>query len=252
MHPNFVHYYGDRSDHADFTKLIDYIGDKIEISEKSKYKVELYLPPSYESNAEKRFPVIYLPEGSTPLQLADLDIAFDQYFSANPNYESIVVFVQPGPLNPMGPPNNLAGNIVEKVVPFIDEKYRTIDERTSRAAYGFGFSSSMAMMLAATHSEKFGAFAAHSPLVFDDARKAAVAAFEKMDRPTRAYLDWGRFDMHNPVENWDIRDMSQTMRDAIAKGKQVQLSGGMVNDSTDWPSWKLRIGDAVEAMFPDR
>ena len=226
------------------------VSKEIEINDKSKYKVEVYLPPSYESKPEKRFPVIYLPEGSTPLQLADLDAAFDQFFSANPKHEAIVVFVQPGPFNPMGPPNNLTGNIVEKVVPFIDKNFRTIDDRTSRAAYGFGFSSSMAMMLAATHSDKFGAFAGHSPLVFDDARKATVAAFQKMNEPTRAYLDWGRFDMHNPVENWDIRDMAQTMHDAISENKQVQLSGGMVNDSTDWPSWKLRLGDAVKAMFP--
>ena len=55
--------------------------------------------------------------------------------------------------------------------------------------------------------------------------------------------------MHNPVENWDIREMAQSMRKEITENQKVKISGGQVNDSTDWGSWKYRVDRVVSELF---
>ncbi|MEM7475391.1 MAG: PQQ-binding-like beta-propeller repeat protein [Planctomycetota bacterium] len=225
------------------------VNQTIELDDKKDFEIAVYLPPSYSKGENRRYPTIYIPDGSLALSLGKLDQAYDQYFQANNKSEAIIVFLKTGPANPMAGPGTFLQDVAGQVVPFVDENYRSKAARENRAAHGFGFGGGMAFMLASSFSDKFGAAAVHSPLVFDDARAASINTFRQIEDSTKLYIDWGRFDMHNPVENWDIRDMAQTLWREVEANDSIHLRGGMVNDSTDWPSWRLRVGAVVQVLF---
>ena len=205
--------------------------------EESEISLSVYLPPNYEQQKDKRYPVVFVVpypgfESSQFVESADFLFA-NQPDSVRP---AIMVI-------PKGP---LAGSAVEKIVAFVDKEYRTEALRKSRSIVGFGFSGSAPFQLIQGQSELFGAIAAQSPLAFEPSRLETI--IDNIDKPTRVYVDWGRFDMHNPVENWDLRKTSAAIFESLKKNSNVELSGGMANDSGDWSSWRNRYDKLLSEM----
>ncbi|MEM9413084.1 MAG: hypothetical protein AAGA30_18385, partial [Planctomycetota bacterium] len=210
-------------------------------SEDQSLPMDVYLPPDYETATAKKYPVVYvLPQpgmGSSQfIQSAD-------YLFANPVdgiRPSIIVI----------PKGRLAPGTEMELVKKIDAKYRTIAERNSRSIVGFGFTGGAALGVLGSNSEMFGAISAQSPLLFGT--DGITKAVENLKQETRVYLDWGRFDMHNPVENWDLRKSSKEIFDALASNDKIILSGGMVDDSVDWSSWKNRFDKVLVTATAER
>ena len=63
--------------------------------------------------------------------------------------------------------------------------------------------------------------------------------------PTKIHLQWGSYDMFNPHENWDIRNSSKSIFEKLSKFDSLNVSGGLVNDSTDWSSWRNRYHEML-------
>jgi enterochelin esterase-like enzyme len=147
--------------------------------------------------------------------------------------------------------NNAGPSLVEKIVPAIDSKYNTIDSREGRSIVCNGFVASPGLTIALKNPDLFSAVGLQSPLVFADAKDAIVEELAKLDQPIRIYMEWGRYDMFNPHENWDIRKRGQELFQIFADNKNIQLAGGEVNDSTDWSSWRNRFDVMLQHLTND-
>ena len=206
-----------------------------------KQTIHVYTPASYATYKKAKYPVAYV-FGAGARQPGQVDKIADTLFQKQIENgkrvapECIIVFVS---TNPMGPPN--VGTLKDVVVPFVDKNFRTITDRDSRLCVGFGFDAAAALMVASAANDTFGAVYAASPLMFDAARNGVVGGIRKLKKPLRVHIEWGKYDMFNPHENWDMRTMSKSFVDEIKSFKNVSISGGEVNDSTDWSSWQNRI-----------
>ena len=207
----------------------------------SKQTVHVYTPPSYESKTEARYPVAYV-FGAGARQPGNFDKIADTIFAKQASSdkkiapECIIVFVS---TNPMAPPNVEA--FTKTIVPYMDKNYRTQAKRESRLCVGFGFDAAAALMIASNANELVGSVFGASPLLFDAIRTGVVKGMGGMKKPLRVHIEWGRYDMYNPHENWDLRSMTQKFVGQIKKNENVKVEGGVVNDSTDWSSWQNRI-----------
>jgi len=200
-------------------------------------ELDVYLPPEYEAEEGKRFPVIYVfPHMRFELSqfIESADYLFAQQTKG---IKPAIIVVPKGRMMPGSEP---------KLVELIDKKYRTIAERGSRSIAGFGFSGGSVFGALASNPDIFGAISAQSPLVFGTG--GVIKGMKNVKKPTRVYLDWGRFDMHNPVENWDIRKESVEIYSALEEHEHISISGGMANDSADWASWKNRYDKVLEVL----
>lgn len=197
---------------------------------------DVMLPHGYDANEERKYPVVYVLMGSNARKFGDFDrIAGDIFKNqGNQGYlevaPAIIVFT-----------NNAGPSLVEKIVPAIDAKYNTVETREGRAIVANGFVASPGLTIALKNPNLFSAVGLQSPLVFADAKDAIVEQVANLEQPIRIYLEWGRFDMFNPHENWDVRKRGQEVYQMFADNEKVQLTGGEVNDSTDWSSWRNRI-----------
>jgi endo-1,4-beta-xylanase len=103
----------------------------------------IYLPPSYESNSQKRFPVIYYLHGGRPgsesksIKLVPL---MHDAMSTGQVAEMIYVFVNGGKVSHYNMPKlgSMGEDIfVKELIPHIDSSYRTIAKREGRGIEGF-------------------------------------------------------------------------------------------------------------------
>jgi ketosteroid isomerase-like protein/enterochelin esterase-like enzyme len=134
----------------------------------------VYLPPSYKST-RKKYPVVYYLHNFnwSPEQMVlnnNFAALLDKAFSSRVSEEFI--FVVANYTSPTG--GSLYGNspvsgkwlsyTTEEVIPLIDKKYRTINDRNSRGIVGDFFGGYGALKLSMTRADLFGAVYAMHPV----------------------------------------------------------------------------------------
>ncbi len=137
----------------------------------------VYLPPSYDENPKKRYPVIYVLAGhggSGPLMLAP--VAWGESFP-----ERIDRLIRTGEMGPViavlpdcwtifGGAQYLNSSalgqyedyLIDELIPYVDQTYRTLPGRAHRAITGKSSGGYGAYVQAMRHPELFSAFASHS------------------------------------------------------------------------------------------
>ncbi len=130
----------------------------------------VYLPPDYETDAERRFPVVYCLSGFTGRGKMHLnDSAFTpnlpqrlDRLTANGSIKPMIV-VMPDCFTKYGGSqyinSSATGNyedyLVNEIVPFVDENFRTLSDRNSRAVTGKSSGGYGAMIMAMRHADIF-------------------------------------------------------------------------------------------------
>lgn len=147
------------------------------IEESTEQIVNVYLPPSYESDTEKRYPVIYFLHGfsQSPNQLANRRTFLNSYFKSDESLREFII-VEPNGNSILGgsfywnspASGNWESFIVKEVVSVIDRKYRTISQKESRGIAGFSMGGTGAMNIALRNPDMFNAVYAFSAGILAD------------------------------------------------------------------------------------
>ncbi len=129
----------------------------------------IYLPPCYNEDTGRSYPVLYLVHGkdSTDSQWMNLGVpaALDRLVAAGELPPFIVVMPRDRVwAEPIA--DNFGQALVEELVPWVDEHYRTHAERQFRAIGGLSRGGAWALHIGFSHPELFGAVGMHSGVVF--------------------------------------------------------------------------------------
>ena len=148
------------------------------LSDPVQQNIVVYLPPSYDTATNKRFPTLYLLHGFTADQTAwtgggyqglKLGAFMDDMISTGRSREMIVV--APNGKNAYlgsfytnsATTGNWADYIVHDVIAFVDANYRTLARPESRGIAGHSMGGYGAVVLGMTHPDVFSAIYALSP-----------------------------------------------------------------------------------------
>src|SRR5580658_1855848 len=113
----------------------------------------IYLPPQYEKEPDRRFPVVYFLHGSTGTESSDAGLA--KYVDAEITSARIAPIIYVFPNGGAGsyyrdwPENYVRAEtmLIRELLPFIDQHYRTIDRSSARGICGFSMGGSGAIRL---------------------------------------------------------------------------------------------------------
>jgi enterochelin esterase-like enzyme len=132
-------------------------------------QVRVYTPPCYAQQTGQRYPVLYFIHGQTfnddQWDRIGADEAADALMSSGEIPPFLIVMpydissAQPS-IDPFRPA------VVEELVPWVDENYRTLAAREFRAVGGLSRGGSWALHFGMQYPEIFGAVGGHSPPVF--------------------------------------------------------------------------------------
>jgi len=159
----------------------------------------IYLPPCYEELQSTRYAVLYLLHGLTYNQdqwvrLGVPEIA-DQLIHSGESAPFIVVFPDDRYWNaPAGA--GFPGRLINNIIPYVDEHYRTIADRKSRALGGLSLGGGLALQLGFEHADLFGSLGLHSPAIAKDYAPFVEYAIKKIpdEQRPRLWFDIGDAD----------------------------------------------------------
>lgn len=158
----------------------------------------MYLPPCY-GRVEKAYPVLYLFHGlmATEQQWLALDIKDKADSLIREDRISPLIIVMPREEAWGLPPDNLYGQaVIQDLIPWMDEHYRTRDEKGGRALGGISRGGNWALRLGLMNWEEVGAVGAHSAPLFYGQLSRITQSLEAIPRAEmpRIYLDTGEDD----------------------------------------------------------
>jgi len=139
-------------------------------------RVPVYLPPDYDAN-DKRYPVVFVLAGFTGRGTMLLnDAAWDETLSQRMDRliaegkAQPMILVMPDCFTRIGGSQYInssavgryADHVVQELVAYVDQNYRTTADRNSRAVVGKSSGGYGSLILAMRHPETFGIMASHS------------------------------------------------------------------------------------------
>jgi enterochelin esterase-like enzyme len=160
----------------------------------------VYLPPCYDKQPDRRYPVLYLIHGSSfnddQWERLGVGVTSDALIAAG--IISPYIVVMPRDREWTQPTVDKFGEaLIQSLIPWIDGNYRTLSDRSHRAIGGLSRGGAWAVHLGLSHWELFGTIGAHSLAVFDtDAPYYINQWLEALPRDAlpRIYLDIGDHD----------------------------------------------------------
>ena len=149
----------------------------------------VYLPPSYMTNYQKKYPVFYLISGTTDTEevyykVGRVNYILDNLLAENAAKEMIVVMPYGNPSKlqlshpaPTGRPVDVfSQDLNNDLMPYIEKNYRTVNNRDHRAIGGFSRGGNQALFNGLSHLDKFSYLCSYSsftstdiPEVYDNA-----------------------------------------------------------------------------------
>jgi len=165
----------------------------------------IYLPPSYEHDANRRYPVVYYLHGGRPgseLKAINLVTYIDNAIRAKTIPDTIYVFVNGGPVSHYNVPqrDNARGEdvFINELIPHIDTSYRTIANRSGRGLEGFSQGGRGTMRISLKHPQLFcsaaaggGGYATEKRISEEGGRESDQLVFAEGDNTwdlARAYV----------------------------------------------------------------
>ncbi|MGD2111627.1 MAG: alpha/beta hydrolase-fold protein, partial [Phycisphaerae bacterium] len=212
---------------------------------KPKIEFDVYVPPGYERGSE-RYPVAYIHSGKDARERGMVREMLDHNIGKDVK-PVIAVFIN---FEPRFGQQGYDRMVVEELIPHVDKAFRTLAAAENRAHYGVGFGGFQALMCAFMHPEAGTKVAAQSPFLFGGMLMGLKASIpEAKKRQMDVYLDWGKYDLRNPHENWDMGEANRDFAKRLKK-KGFEIAGGEVHDGTGWSSWRNRVDRVFMALFP--
>lgn len=164
--------------------------------------VQVWLPPSYATHPNRRYPVLYMHDGQQVFDPATSTFGVDwgvdetatRLIEEKKLREIIVVAInntsRRGDEYADGELGRLYMNfIVNRLKPFIDETYRTLPEREHTGTIGASMGGLISFLLVYRHGDVFSMAGCLSPAFFLDFRELRQADWPK--QPTLLYIDNG-------------------------------------------------------------
>ena len=183
----------------------------------------IYLPPSYNTDATRRYPVIYWLHGGFGYQTEASNIAvapFASAMSAGKMPETILVMPQALPsgwyVNSKDGSRPVENVLVKDLVPHIDATYRTIADARARCLEGMSMGGYGALHLGLKYPTLFGVISAVAPAIHE-----SISEEPEIRTADTFFGDQAYFEANSP---WGIVKNSSAA--IVAANPTIRILGG--------------------------
>jgi len=230
-------------------------------------RANVYTPPGYDTQPDKRYPVLYLQHGSGedetgwPAQ-GKMNFILDNLVAAKQATPMIVVMdrgyatdpTQPAPANTRGP--SMAGNVfpdvlVKEIIPMVDAKFRTLADRDHRAMAGLSMGGFQTFQTTMTNLDKFAYVGGFSGAAFmqpgADISKMYNGVFADANAFNQKvkvlYLSIGT------AEPERMQTMVNGFHEALEKAGIKQVFYQSPGTAHEWQSWRRSLNQFASLIF---
>ena len=235
--------------------------------------VLVWLPPDYDADADRRYPVLYMHDGQN---LFDPDTAFQkgEHWRLGETAGELILAGHVEPLIIVGIHNTgetrlleytpttdrrLGGGqagaygrlIVEDLKSMIDRTYRTLPDAAHTGLGGSSLGGLMTLHLGFTHADVFSRLAVLSPSVWWDCRTILTTVRQARPKPAlRLWVDMGTAEGARGLD--DARLLKAALVGAgFVEGQDLHY-GEFEGATHTEGAWAARVGPMLRWLFPPR
>src|ERR1051326_589554 len=239
--------------------------------------VIVYLPPGYEANRSKRYPVFYLQDGQNIFDGATSFIP-GQEWRVDETAQALITAGKIEPLIIVGiynagaerineytavqDPKSKAGGkadlyamfLIHELKPFIDATYRTKTDAAHTGVGGSSLGGLISLYLGLSYPNVFSRIAVVSPSVWWAGSQIVRYAEDRPKQPLRIWLDIGTSEGGNAAEAERTVAGARLLRDTLIKKgwrlskdlNYLEAAGAQHNER----AWAARVEQILEFLFP--
>ncbi len=140
-------------------------------SDKPPQQFLVYLPPCYQQDLDRRYPVLYLLHGQTSTDTQWVELGAPEAADALIRLGKVTPFLMVFPDDRywnLPPGSGFSDRLIHEIMPFVDQNFRTLTDRSDRALGGLSRGGAWTIHILLTRYDLFGSIGLHSPVLFDD------------------------------------------------------------------------------------
>ncbi len=227
--------------------------------------VIVWMPPGYQSEREKRYPVLYMHDGSNVYIEWRIDDTAKTLIASRQVEPMIIVLIPNGggpedryeDYTPTRPRNARSGGkadeygrfVVEELKPLIDREYRTLPDAANTGLGGASLGGLVSLYLGLKYADLFGMLALVSPSVWWDDKVIVRKVYSLQSKPSsRIWLDVGKLETPHAVR--DVKELRDALRH---KGWKLDADLGYMEAADgkhDDVSFSRRADRMLKFLFP--
>ena len=225
--------------------------------------LRLYLPPSYATSPERRYPVIYMHDAQNLFDDATsyggewgVDETLNE-LARTRGFEAIVVGIDEGgdkriqemlpwpnpPRFPLAEGEAYIGFIVDVVKPFVDSRYRTRPQAAATAIAGSSLGALISQVALHRRPDVFGRGALFSPAYWIAPQIDALARERPLPATTRVYLYAGDQEVD------EMLPLVERMHGLLAQGRAAVTLHVAAGAKHNEAAWRAEFGPALVWLF---
>ena len=213
----------------------------------------VYTPPGYETSQNAQYPVLYLLHGmgdseDTWTMVGRANVIVDNLLAKNKARPLIIVM--PYGHTPSAPPDSQSldnyrefeKDLIEDVIPYVQERYRVSSDRKDRAIAGLSMGGGQALTVGLGNLKLFGWVGVFSSAVPRGQKLDNLLDKLKVtnDKLNLLWVGCGRKDF--------LFDANEKFLEAL-KAKKVKHVARITNGAHDWRVWRRYLNEFVPLLF---
>ena len=228
-------------------------------------QMHVYLPPGYDSNAGKQYPVLYLNHGggendshwtaANPHSGGFANLILDNLIAAGKARPMIIAMPNTGGVVSGTPPRPGADDacsqeFLKDIIPYVDSHYRTRTNRESRAVAGLSMGGFATLNTGLTHLETFGELYVFSSGYWPDQLAAFQENIKSLLTETNIN-DKFRMPIYFAAGETDIALFNSQKTLAVFNNYGVRSFWVLSSNGHEWLNWRRYLFQTAQIMFPD-
>ncbi len=226
--------------------------------------VMVYTPPGYDTDREKRYPVLYLQHGGGEDETGwsrqgHMNFILDNLIAVG-KARSMIVVMEKGYATragtapqPKGPGKGAGGAfedvVLKDLIPMIDSTYRTLPHRDQRAIAGLSMGAGQALRIGLTHLDTFSAIGAFSGVGKVDPKTAFGGAFADPaafdQKVSLLYLHSGTVSLDAGIHK-NAESLYKALQQIGVKNVVFRDARGFAHE---WQTWRYALYDFAPRLF---
>ncbi|MHA3770210.1 alpha/beta hydrolase [Verrucomicrobiota bacterium sgz303538] len=253
--PDDTSFYADRDVPHGRVEMVNY-----KTTTGAEKRIHVYLPPGYDTDTDRKYPVLYLNHGGGENdshwtksgfanRILDNLIAGGKarpMIIAMPNTGGVVSGKPPKP----GEDDASTQEYLKDILPFVDGHYRTQTNRESRAVAGLSMGGFVTLNTGLTHLETFGELYVFSSGYWQD----QLPAFEENIKPLLSQENINekfRVPIYFAAGETDIALFNSMRTLAVFNNHGIRNFWVLSSHGHEWRNWRRYLYQTAQVMFPE-
>ncbi|MBX3442869.1 MAG: hypothetical protein KF774_10715 [Planctomyces sp.] len=228
--------------------------------------IQVYTPPGYDADPQKRYPVLYLQHGGGEdetgwTRQGHVNFILDNLI-ADGKAQPMIVVMEKGYATRAGepemPPQRGRGDggafedvVLKDLIPMIDANYRTLANRDHRAIAGLSMGGGQALSIGLTHLDTFSVIASFSGAREVDPRTAYGGVFADpaaFDQKVKLlYLHSGTVGLDAMIHQ-QAGKLAKALQESGIRNVVFRDAEGLAHE---WQTWRYAFSDFAPRLFQE-